>query len=78
MEINKNWFYDISWSNDDNIIVWNNINVVIFDYKDIDRQVFLWENSRLEFYWFISKSGWFNREIIVTWENSRLKLWYLL
>ncbi len=78
MKILESWFYNLSNKDDNNIVIWDNINIIIFDAKDIEREIIIWKNTRLEFYGSLNNSDYCNKQIILKWDNSQLKLWYLL
>ncbi len=87
MNITKNWFYKLSElflpftkgvPEGGGIIIWNNLVVSIFDDVNNSIDIDLWENSRLDFYWFIEKRGDININFIQNKDNSILKVNYLL
>lgn len=78
MKIIKNWFFKSSQLNSKNIILENNLNVIIFDDLKNLEKIKIWENSRLEIYWYLDNNLNYDLNIELEWENSSLKLWYLL
>ncbi len=87
-KITKNWFYKLSEFDTNKITIENDLVVSIFDdtFPPLLQErglggevnIFLWENSRLDFYWFIEKSWDININFIQNKDNSNLKVNYLL
>lgn len=53
MIIEKNGFYDLSSSLENNIEIKDWLNVSFFDNWNVNRDVFLWEKSKVFYYWLL-------------------------
>lgn len=78
MQLTKTWFYKMVEIGDENIEIWDNLNIVIFDDWNCSKKIEIWENSKVEIYWYLSNINEFNLDIYLKKENSNLKLGYLL
>ena len=57
MKIKNSWFLDISWFDDEKIIIDDNIIVTFYDEWIFDRKIIIWNWSTLEYYSLFSFSG---------------------
>lgn len=78
MIIDKNWFYDISGLNDSEVIIKKNIVASFYDKWIVKRKIIVWENTIVEFFWFIVDNSNHNIEFIQEEESSSLKIKFLL
>lgn len=81
MKITKSWFYKIKNIGENKIEVWENLTVILFDYSWISFDLIIWENSKVEFYWFLNWKKTlteFNFNSFQDLDNSAFKLRYLL
>ena len=78
MKITKNWFYKLSEFKTNKIFIDKNLVVSIFDDLNKDINIELWENSRVEYFWFVEKSDDLKVNFIQNEVNSKLSIKYLL
>jgi hypothetical protein len=78
MIIKKNWFYDLSFEKENEIIIAKWIIVSLFDCWKVSRKIYLKENSKVDFYLFTKKEETSSIEFFQKWENSILEIKYLL
>lgn len=78
MKITKNWFYKLSEFKSDQLFIDKNLVVSIFDDLNNDINVELWENSRVEYFWFVEKSDDLKINFIQKEVNSKLSVKYFL
>lgn len=78
MIIDKNWFYDISGLRDSEVIIKKNIVASFYDKWIVKRKIIVWENTIVEFFWFIVDNSNHNIEFIQEEESSSLKIKFLL
>jgi len=80
MKITKNWFYKIGTESWEEIIIWDNLQVAIFDdSKNSPLQkggrggVFtIWENSTLEYFSFFSEKWIYNKHFLCNKNNAKV------
>lgn len=74
MKIVKTGFYKLLENEEENIFIWDNINVFIYDEKNIIKNIEVWNNSTLEYYGYFSEEWTYEKNIIVSWEKSNVKI----
>ena len=72
MNITKNWFYKIWVENWGEIIIWDNLQVSIFDDAENIWKVTIWENSTLEYFSFFSEKWVYNKHFLCDKKNSKV------
>lgn len=76
--INKNWFYKLSEIYSEKIQIEDNLVVSIFDDLAGSIDIEIWENSKVEFYSFLSEKNLCEINFLQKKPNSSLKVRYLL
>lgn len=78
MLIKENWFYKTSEIDDNKIEVWPWVVAYFFDDWKKILDIYLWENSIIEFYWLLNDSNEHNVNFYQNENNSAFKANYLL
>jgi len=78
MNIKNNWFVKLSEISDEKIIISDNLEVVIFDDAEGNKQVHVWENVKLEVYGVVENKEAHSIHFIQEKDNSSLISRYLL
>lgn len=78
MNIIRNWFYKLSEFKTDKITIEDNLVVSIFDDLNKNIDIEIWENSRVDFYWFLENIEDFKINFIQNKKSSKLKVRYLI
>ncbi len=68
MNITKNWFYKNIQA--DEIFIWDNLVVAIFDSSNMLKNINIWENSKVEYFSFFSNPFDYEKDVIINWKNS--------
>lgn len=78
-KIEKNWFYKLSdFENFSKIEIWENLKVTIFDEWKFNKEILVWNNSKVKICWFLEKENDYKFLVRQVWDNSKLKINYLL
>lgn len=72
MYITKNWLYKNITSNE--IFIWDNLIVAIFDNNNILNKISVWENSKCEYFWFFSNEWDYEKLFLLEWENCEFSI----
>jgi len=78
MIIKENWFYDLSNYNDNEIIIENWVTASIYDSWKISKNIYLKQNSFVDFFGFLKEENNYTICFFQNEENSNLKVRYLL
>lgn len=78
MIIKENWFYDISDILDLEIVISKWITIWIYDSWNVNRKIFLEENSFLDYFSFLENNDNHRVDFLQTKNNSILNVKYLL
>lgn len=70
MNINESWFVNISDITDENIIIWKDTQVVIFDDSSNIKSIVLEENAILDYFSYFSEELVYEKHIITQWEKA--------
>lgn len=68
MDIAKNWFYKNIQSEE--VYIWDNLIVAIFDSTNMLKNIYIWENSKVEYFSFFSDPFDYEKDIILNSSNS--------
>ncbi len=78
MLITENRFYKTSEFDDNKIEIWSWVVAYFFDDWKKSLDIYLWENSSIEFYWLLNESNNHEINFYQNHDNSSLKANYLL
>ena len=70
MNINESWFVNISDITDENIIIWKDTQVVMFDNSNNVKNITLEENAKLDYFSYFSEELIYEKHIITSGLNS--------
>jgi len=71
MHIKKSWFYKTSELNVENLKIWENLKVIIFDTDDTLKKIEIWENSSVEYFSYFKDVWEYKKHILLSWETSK-------
>ena len=78
MNIEKKWFYLMSEIGDEKIMISNDLEIVLFDDGLQNRQIEIWENSKVSIFWVLEKQEDYNIDFEQSSQWSILVARYLL
>ena len=78
MNIEKKWFYLMSEIGDEKIMISNDLEIVLFDDGLQNRQIEIWENSKVSIFWVLEKQEDYNIDFEQNFQWSILVARYLL
>ena len=78
MEIKKSWFYHSCKISSKHLVIWEWVNVTIFDDSQNLEKILVWKNSKLNYFLYIEKlelwnlDNFFKKYLITSGENSEV------
>ena len=72
MKITKSWFYNSLNIEDKEIIIWDNLDVTIFDDNYKFEKIFAWKQSRVNYFSYFKKNFSYLKHFVTCWEKSQI------
>ena len=78
-KISESWFYNLNdlWEFS-KLEIEKDIKVVLFDEWNFNKEIIVWENSKVKLCWFLQDENDYKMFMRQTWEGSKVKIKYLL
>lgn len=78
-KIEKNWFYRLSelWEFS-TLEIWNDLEVTIFDEGKSNKEILIWENSKVKICGFLENENDYTSFVRQVWNGSEIEIKYLL